>query len=59
MELETLVMEHPGISEAGVTSIPDDVEGELPVVYVVKKPDVTLSEEEVKDFVAGNVVKFT
>ena len=52
-ELEALLLDHPRIADAAVTSVPDEAAGELPLAFVVKKPDVNLSEEQVKQYVAG------
>ena len=52
-ELEALLLEHPGIADAAVTSIPDEKSGELPLGFIVKKPDSNITEEQVREFVAG------
>jgi len=54
-ELEGLLLSNPKIKDAGVIGIPDEIAGELPFAFVVKQPGDTLTEQEVKDFVAKNV----
>ena len=52
-ELEALLVTHPGIVDAAVIGVPDERLGELPRAYVVRRPGVTCSEQDVADFVAG------
>lgn len=54
-ELEAVLLSHPKIKDAAVTSIPDVTAGELPMAFVVKQQGVSLTEEEVLSFVAGLV----
>lgn len=51
-EIETALLEHPGIVEAAVTGEPDDDLGERIVAWIVAAPDSKPSEEEVVDHVA-------
>ena len=36
-ELEGLLLEHPLVTDVGVTSVPAEMEGELPQAWVVRK----------------------
>jgi malonyl-CoA/methylmalonyl-CoA synthetase len=38
-EIEELLLEQPGIAEAAVAGVPDAVRGEVPVAYVVSRPN--------------------
>jgi acyl-CoA synthetase (AMP-forming)/AMP-acid ligase II len=53
-ELEGLLLSNPKIKDCGVIGIPDEAAGELPFAFVVKQPNVELSEDEVKNFVKEN-----
>ncbi len=53
-ELEGLLLEHPGVDDVAVIGVPDQSAGEVPRAYVVRKPNNTLTEDDVKKFVAGD-----
>jgi 4-coumarate--CoA ligase len=55
-ELEALLLSHEPIEDAGVVSRQDDFSGEVPVAFVVRVPGATLSEDDVKDYIAKQVV---
>ncbi|TPG36568.1 class I adenylate-forming enzyme family protein [Mycolicibacterium hodleri] len=40
-EVELVLVEHPGVHDAGVVGQPDDRAGHVPIAYVVCDPDVT------------------
>jgi len=44
-EVESLLMEHPAVSEAGVIGVPDPVAGELVKAFVLPRPGVPASDE--------------
>uniref|UniRef100_UPI001493DE8C Ancestral luciferase AncLamp n=1 Tax=Lampyridae TaxID=7049 RepID=UPI001493DE8C len=54
-ELESILLQHPSIIDAGVTGIPDEDAGELPAACVVLQPGKHLTEKEVIDYVASQV----
>jgi len=60
-ELESALLHHPGVAEAAVVGVPDDVKGEVPVAFVILragyKPGDSLRDEvkmRVRDHV-GNI----
>ena len=57
-ELEALLLTHPDVADAAVIGVPDEEAGELPVAFVVTKPDRNPTEAEVRDFVAGQVATY-
>ncbi len=57
-EVEEGLMEHPQIVEAAVVAAPHKVKGEVPVTFIVTKPDSDLSEEEIKEFSLQHVSSF-
>ncbi len=44
-EVESALMEHPAVSEAGVIGIPDPVAGQVVKAFVALKPDFSAGEE--------------
>ncbi|EAA11995.3 AGAP004655-PA [Anopheles gambiae str. PEST] len=52
-EIEAVLLTNSKIKDAGVVGFPDEAAGELPLAFVVKQPGVTLTEEEVKQYVAA------
>jgi acyl-CoA synthetase (AMP-forming)/AMP-acid ligase II len=57
-ELEGVLLSHPAVADAAVVGLPDEEAGEVPVGYVVLKPDRTASGAEILTFVAGEVASF-
>jgi 4-coumarate--CoA ligase len=55
-ELEALLQGHDQIQDAAVVSRKDETAGEVPVAFVVRAAGSTISEEEVKEYIAKQVV---
>ncbi len=49
-EVESLLERHPGIEQACVVPVPDEIKGEKPFAFVVRAPGSTLDEAAVKQF---------
>ena len=54
-EIEDAVMAHDAVGEAAAISVPDPVQGMVPVVYVVLRPGMSCSERELKTFCARHL----
>ncbi|XP_051166496.1 uncharacterized protein LOC127284844 isoform X2 [Leptopilina boulardi] len=50
-ELEAILFTHPAIQDAAVVGLPDEFGEELPLAFVVKKPDVNVSSIEIIQYV--------
>lgn len=57
LDLESLVLQHPGVAECAVIGIKDDKWGERPLALVVKKPSTNVDEESIRELVAGYAEK--
>jgi acyl-coenzyme A synthetase/AMP-(fatty) acid ligase len=54
--LEDVLRRIPGVSDVAVIGVPDEIAGELPRAYVVKKKGITVTKEEIVEFVDVKVV---
>lgn len=52
-ELEALLLTHPEVLDVGVTGIPDEMMGELPAAFIVRRKNSNTSEQQFQKFVAG------
>ena len=53
------MLTHPAVKDAGVTGVPDEEAGELPLAFIVKQPEAFVTEGELITYVAGEIcVKF-
>lgn len=53
-EVEKMLERHPGIHQAAVVAVPDELKGHKPVAFVVRASGVRLDEQEVKDYALAN-----
>jgi fatty-acyl-CoA synthase len=57
-EIEELLHGHASISEAAAIGVPDEEFGQRLRVFVVTKNGAALSEDEVRDYVKGNLARY-
>ncbi len=57
-ELEALLVTHPSVADAAVIGIPDPEAGELPKAFIALKKDVSLTAEEIQQFIADQVAHY-
>lgn len=57
-EVEDALLTHPAVSEAAVVGAPDEKWVEAVVAFVVLKPDVSVSESELIQHVAGQIASY-
>ncbi|XP_023312903.1 luciferin 4-monooxygenase-like, partial [Anoplophora glabripennis] len=51
-ELEALLLNHPKVRDVGVVGLPDELSGELPLAFVVKKEGLDVTEDELQKYVS-------
>ncbi|RDX95255.1 4-coumarate--CoA ligase-like 9, partial [Mucuna pruriens] len=54
-ELEQLLLSHPEIKDAAVVPYPDEEAGQVPMAFVVRQPQSSLTKAQIIDFVAKQV----
>lgn len=57
-ELEALIVTHPAVADVAVIGVADVEAGEIPKAFVVLKPGVEASAQDIQDFVAGHVASY-
>jgi fatty-acyl-CoA synthase len=57
LQLEDLILRHPGVAEAAVIGVPDPKWGERPLGLLVAKPGKEVSEEQIRTHLQGFVEK--
>lgn len=58
-DIEDVILKHPEVAEAAVIGVPHQEWGECPLALVVKKfPDSPVKEDELKDWVNGQLAKY-
>ncbi len=58
VELENLLMGHPGVKEAAVVAVPHPKWAERPLAVVVKKDAAEVTADELKSYLATKVAKW-
>lgn len=57
-EVEKHLLAHPGVADAAVIGIPDEIRDEAVRAFVIPEPGVTLDPAEVIAFVAGRIAAY-
>lgn len=58
VEIENYLYRHPKISDVQIVGVPDKKYGEVLAAWIIKKKDVELTEEEVKQFCKENIAHY-
>ncbi len=57
-EIEEFLYTHPGVSQAQIFGVPDEKFGEIVAAWIVPKPGVTLTEDEIRDFCRNSIAHY-
>jgi fatty-acyl-CoA synthase len=57
LQLEDLILRHPGVAEAAVIGVPDPKWGERPLAILVAKPEQEVSEAQIRAHLQSFVEK--
>ncbi len=57
-EVEKILERHPGIHQAAVVPVADELKGQKPIAFVVKTANATLDEKDVKEFALANAAAY-
>lgn len=55
-ELEAILLTYSGIKDAAVIGIPNEEAGELPMAFIVKEENANIREEDIIQYVNGNLI---
>jgi long-chain acyl-CoA synthetase len=58
IEVENVLYDHPAVIDAALLGIPHTTLGEVPAAVIQLKPDVAVSEEELRSWVAARLAAF-
>jgi len=58
LEVEKVILAHPGVYEAAVIPVPDEKWGEVPKAFVIAKPGASLTEAELFDFCRSRIAHY-
>jgi o-succinylbenzoate---CoA ligase len=57
-EIESVLLAHPDVSDAGVTGFHDETWGQVPAAFIVRKKNAEVTEEQLKQFCLENLAKY-
>ncbi len=49
-DIERMLERHPGVAQAAVVPVADDIKGQKPVAFIIRKPGRALDDDEIKRF---------
>lgn len=57
-EIESVLLAHPDVVDAGVTGLNDEIWGQVPAAFIVRKDGTSVTEEELQQFCLENLAKY-
>lgn len=53
-EIELLLEKHPGVAQAAVVPVADEIKGQIPAAFIVRRPGSQVTEDEIKAYALAN-----
>jgi len=50
-EIEGILLSHPAVKDVAVAGKPDEYSGEIPIAFIVRKPDTNITAHDIQEFV--------
>jgi long-chain acyl-CoA synthetase len=57
-DVERMLERHPDVAQAAVVPIDDDIKGQKPVAFVIRKPGHKVDEQALKQYALANAPAF-
>jgi long-chain acyl-CoA synthetase len=57
-EVVEVLYQHPGVAEAAVVGMPDELRGEVPMAFIAPAPGASLTEKEIISFCRARLARF-
>jgi o-succinylbenzoate---CoA ligase len=57
-EIESVLLAHPDVADAGVTGFDDKIWGQVPAAFIVRKEGANVTREELRQFCLENLAKY-
>ncbi|PAE34251.1 o-succinylbenzoate--CoA ligase [Bacillus sp. 7884-1] len=57
-EIESVLLAHPDVADAGVTGFDDEIWGQVPAAFIVRKEGANVTKEELRQFCLENLAKY-
>jgi o-succinylbenzoate---CoA ligase len=57
-EIESVLLAHPDVADAGVTGFDNEIWGQVPAAFIVRKEGANVTKEELNQFCLENLAKY-
>ncbi|MCM3692010.1 o-succinylbenzoate--CoA ligase [Neobacillus niacini] len=57
-EIESVLLSHPDVADAGVTGFDDEIWGQVPAAFIVRKEGANVTKEELEQLCLENLAKY-
>ncbi len=57
-EVEDFILKHPSVEECAMVGVPDGKGAEMPILFIKKREDAVIEENEIRDYMKGHVAQF-